>query len=563
MLELLRLGLIDVIAHPEKMLDAEYDMFAPLVATVPAYAEYLRELEGATALAVDGKTRVSSIGAVRKEIYIPVDADNARSTPETLEHITAFATGMLRTLMNGQAARYVDGGEYSKENQTEEMLAAFIDTDRTTNACESYFGALKWYDDIYHCESYNSNAVIACKKDHIFSDNAHKYINHSTRRKEEASSSTAKRRRRIQTTETARIDECGAEGVSVIMHLSRTSGKKKYKADALADKADADKAACAKEKDKVKAALESQIKRYVKAQDAMAVAPLVDNATLVRTSLSSIAAQVNTVLARATTPAARFRLLKTNVERYTNGMGLADLAPKSFTSSVDATIGEAGSVENITFLRGALLEAYKRIKEEKLALTDEAAVPETHRRKLPALGCPSLQRVELETAQPSSAGELRAAADEYRARARAPRVRSAAGVAGERACAALPPPIDAALIGRRVDVAWELTYKRRDGGEYTGTFWCPGEIARVSTARSRDGRRHLGIGHIYVKYDDGAQAWLLASRPNFFNASKPGAWRFERDDDGDDEDDEEGDDDLVDAEEEKSDDDDDDDMRDS
>ena len=71
MLELLRLGLIDVIAHPEKMLDAEYDMFAPLVATVPAYAEYLRELEGATALAVDGKTRVSSIGAVRKEIYTP------------------------------------------------------------------------------------------------------------------------------------------------------------------------------------------------------------------------------------------------------------------------------------------------------------------------------------------------------------------------------------------------------------------------------------------------------------------------------------------------------------
>ena len=115
MLELLRLGLIDVIAHPEKMLDAEYDMFAPLVATVPAYAEYLRELEGATALAVDGKTRVSSIGAVRKEIYIPVDADNARSTPETLddallasiEEALGYRCGCAMTTWSGRTPQQV------------------------------------------------------------------------------------------------------------------------------------------------------------------------------------------------------------------------------------------------------------------------------------------------------------------------------------------------------------------------------------------------------------------------------------------------------------------------
>ena len=77
------------------------------------------------AKSVDGSTKIKSIVAVRAEIYTPVDETNIQTTPLALEHIKVFAEGMLHTLENGQGARYVDDGEYSLENQTEEMIAAF------------------------------------------------------------------------------------------------------------------------------------------------------------------------------------------------------------------------------------------------------------------------------------------------------------------------------------------------------------------------------------------------------------------------------------------------------
>ena len=92
-LELTRRALNDISDKPELMLDADYDPFASLVSTVPAYADYRRKLAAATALAVDGKARVMSISAVRAEIYSPTDATNTATTEKTLDHVKAFAAG--------------------------------------------------------------------------------------------------------------------------------------------------------------------------------------------------------------------------------------------------------------------------------------------------------------------------------------------------------------------------------------------------------------------------------------------------------------------------------------
>ena len=201
MLELLRVGLLELAEKPEQLLDAEYDMFAPLAATVPAHAAYLRELEGATALAVDGKTRVSAVAAVRNEIYDPTDEDNMMSTEKALEHIKAFAAGMHKTLINGQGARYVDGGEYSKEKQFVEMLEAFEGTDRNTNACESYFGSLKYYDQLYHAGVHNANAVVAAQRNHVYGSRARKYMVNGTQRKVTPGASMQKKRKREEEAE--------------------------------------------------------------------------------------------------------------------------------------------------------------------------------------------------------------------------------------------------------------------------------------------------------------------------------------------------------------------------
>ena len=109
----------------------------------------------------------------------------------------------------------------------------------------------------------------------------------------------------------------------------------------------------------------------------------------------------------------------------------------------------------------------------------------------------------------------------------------------------------------QVEVAWEMTYEKRGGGEYTCTCWCPGVVKKASTVNTFEGRKKLGLGWLFIEYEmDGSSSWLLANRPKLFNANKAGAWRFkgEKDDDeGDESDsDEMCDDDLVDADGEGS-----------
>ena len=109
-----------------------------------------------------------------------------------------------------------------------------------------------------------------------------------------------------------------------------------------------------------------------------------------------------------------------------------------------------------------------------------------------------------------------------------------------------------------MEVAWNMTYAVRGGGKYTDLFWCPGKITDVSDETTRiAGHGVVGMGWIWVEYDDGSKGWIIASRRGFFGASRAGAWMFEPDDD-DDDGEEDGDDapDFVDADAEAYDDDD-------
>ena len=94
---------------------------------------------------------------------------------------------------------------------------------------------------------------------------------------------------------------------------------------------------------------------------------------------------------------------------------------------------------------------------------------------------------------------------------------------------------------------YEATYEKRGGGQVTCNRWFLGEIKQVSTSGTREGRKKLGLGWIYVAHDDGTKNWLLATRPTFYNANKPGGWRLVKEEE-------------LSGEEEKYDDDDDDDV---
>jgi hypothetical protein len=53
----------------------------------------------------------------------------------------------------------------SLSNQTEDMMAAFSGTSRNTNGCESYFGSIKYYENLFHCSVANANGVVALRHD--------------------------------------------------------------------------------------------------------------------------------------------------------------------------------------------------------------------------------------------------------------------------------------------------------------------------------------------------------------------------------------------------------------
>ena len=72
----------------------------------------------ATALAVDGKTTLPSIPAVRAEIYTPQDPSNQRATDLTKEHIKVFAAGMLHTLLDCFFGRQTFELDLEREGQS-------------------------------------------------------------------------------------------------------------------------------------------------------------------------------------------------------------------------------------------------------------------------------------------------------------------------------------------------------------------------------------------------------------------------------------------------------------
>ena len=501
-------------------------MFAPLRATVPEYAKYLRTLESATGLAVNHKTRVAVYLTVRAEIYDPQDDDNKRSTPQTLEHVKAFAAGMLKTFEGGNAMKYVDDGEFSVQNQIEEMVEAFDNTDRNTNAMEGFWGHIKYIDSLFNAAVHNTNAIVCAQRDELLGDDSARFVvRREERQREEVGASMTKKRERDEVSE-GRVDELALDVKAAAFLCARTTGLAAYMSDAHADDAERKAEEAARFEEKKKAALLKQVKSFVAARKAIAETPIIDDATVRgRTGLAALERRLDGYLGACTTPAAKTRALKGTIKRYSVGQGHAALAPKSFTSTVDASVGKEGSPENITFLRDTLVGCWRSIKSERLELSSEPVIPEFHGRVLSTLGTPALWRIRAESESLGTEDEVRSEADAYEAAASARRSSRSSGAGSSARRSSEPPPIDASLLRRRVLVLWNITYTVRGGGNYTDLFSCPGIITDISGEDTEvEGHGKVGMGWIFVEYDDGEKGWIIASRSGFFGTSRAGAW---------------------------------------
>ena len=95
------------------------------------------------------------------------------------------------------------------------------------------------------------------------------------------------------------------------------------------------------------------------------------------------------------------------------------------------------------------------------------------------------------------------------------------------------PDIDDKLVGKKVDVAFHMTYNLRGGGTASGVFWCPGVIEKCSDAETTLDGTLIGTGWLFVAYADGDSGWILAAERWRWDTFKAGSLRFIRREDAD------------------------------
>ena len=110
---------------PTFLMDATVDIYVSI--NEPAYARWRRRRDQRGASSKDG-TPYYVNRELRRELYMPQDTINREVTPKTKAALQVWCSGALKTLVEGQGARYIRGGDLGVDNQTDEMKVDFEGT---------------------------------------------------------------------------------------------------------------------------------------------------------------------------------------------------------------------------------------------------------------------------------------------------------------------------------------------------------------------------------------------------------------------------------------------------
>ena len=105
---------------------AAYDIFASV--DHDAYAAWKQQRADSKVPCVDGTAMEDDVRLVRAEVYRPSDATNKQTDALTKAAIEVWCKGMRKTLVAGQGARYLKGGEFGIDIQTDLMKQHLNDT---------------------------------------------------------------------------------------------------------------------------------------------------------------------------------------------------------------------------------------------------------------------------------------------------------------------------------------------------------------------------------------------------------------------------------------------------
>ena len=307
----------------------------------------------------------------------------------------------------------------------------------------------------------NCGAVASARRaDHLFPRLAPQHQQGNQRKSDDSVTQATLTRRNRETA--GRLDDFGGE-VQTSMVVCMRQQRRGFEQQARDDHDAALAAHRARDAATIQEAKGRLVRSYIKARNSFGTAPIVSDDDLRgRASVKSLESKVTGNLAQQKSGNTRAKVLKENIQRYVNDTGLTQFDPGFYTASDPSSEkGESGSEKNVAWLKKTLINIYDIVKKEKIELPGEAAVPEMHTRTLPGFGVPTFQRVSIENGVRVDKAELDKLADEQITAPRAP---------GKLRRSALPMITDS-IVGKKVGVAWNLTYNLPGGRTATDVFW--------------------------------------------------------------------------------------------
>ena len=448
---------------------------------------------------------------VRSELYSPKERTNAQTEALTKATIEVWCTGMLKTLKDGEGSRYITGGEYGIDKQTELMKEHFRSTYRNTDKpCESYFGLLKYVLSRFANMSIESaDAVAMALRNGLFSTIAPRVVKQrKARRQRKNASKRHKKKKDVKVARDGRLELRSLKIKRAMIACSRR-GAETRKSQKRADKAEADENSLQLRAKAIKKKLEAQVVQYVAAVKSFN-APAIPNASALEVQLNLLE-----------TTKQKAECVKNQIKRLVDGCGLSECKVQFASGKEGSTIGKEGTEANLAHLKRALLGIWAKISRDGIELPTEAAIPQLKRRRIPTIGTITHQRAELDREQMRSEDEIKAAAAELAAQPKATRaVRS-----GPTAL-----PVDGSLAGKSIRFFFEMTYKEKGKKTVTGLFECPGTIDAVSDRDEALGKAAAGAGFAHISWADGEESIQLL-RPGFYGQHRSAGWRITADGD--------------------------------
>ena len=503
----------------------EFDIFEDLDTGIDEYQQFKSDRLKLRRRSADKSKWYFYVSEVQSELYEPTDATNKQTDVLTAAALEVWCKGMLATLKGGEGAKYLTGGEYGIDNQTEAMKRHFRHTYRNTDRpCESYFGILKYNLSLFTNMSVDcADAMAMAQRNHLFGHIAHTLVPRRKKLRARSNTNTHKTVKKAKGPKdqpvVGRLEKRAESGTLSALMLASRRGVSSSKQHIKEGKAEAHRHNLKRRAAHIEKKLKQQEDAYIAAQKAFSTVERIPNVPALDTQLGLLA-----------TTKAKASCVKKQIKLVVDGYGLRQFKTQYSSSKPDSEIGEEGSAKNYEYLYRALVRIWAKIESEGISIPSEAAVPLLKRRHIPHIGTLTTQRELLDKTEHRTADEVK---QNTLNRVFEPKDTAQAGSTKK------APAIDEQLEGKKVMFLFDMTYdmvNEETGEEYeeTGLFECPGVIEKVREHKQKKPIKHKGqtlqMGFAYITWAKDNEWSTQLLRAGYYGQRRAGGWRIPADD---------------------------------